>query len=61
MLRLKSPWRPSSKEQMELYNKLVEADGARLSVEAGLKTIERQAEDQHKKLHIIEIELATQK
>ena len=46
---------------MELFNKLVEADGARLSIEAGLKTIERQAKDQHQKLHIIEIELATQK
>ena len=37
------------------------ADQARLSAKAGLKTAERQAEDQHQKLHLTEIDLATQK
>ena len=36
-------------------------DRARLGAKAGLKTIERQAEDQRQKLHITKIELATQK
>ena len=34
-------------EQVELHEKLKEADKAHLSAEAGLKTTERQAEDQH--------------
>ena len=34
-------------EQVELHEQLKEADKARLSAEAGLKTTERQAEDQH--------------
>ena len=34
-------------EQVELHEKLKEADKACLSAEAGLKTTERQAEDQH--------------
>lgn len=33
-------------EQEELYERLKEADKARLSAKAGLKTVERQAEDQ---------------
>ena len=37
------------------------ADQARLSVEASLKTTERQAEDQRQKLHLIEINLVTQR
>ena len=36
-------------------------DQARSSVEVGLKTTERQAEEQRQKLHSIEIDLATQK
>ena len=32
-----------------------------MSAEAGLKTLERQAEDQRQKLHLIEIDLATEK
>ena len=35
------------------------ADQARSSVEASLKTAERQAEDQRQKLHLTEIDLAT--
>ena len=37
------------------------ADQAHLSAEASLKTVERQAEDQRQKLHLIEIDLATQR
>ena len=37
------------------------ADQAHLSAEAGLKTIERQVEDQCQKLHLTEIDLATQR
>ena len=48
-------------ERTKLSDKLVEADKARLNAEADLKTIERQVEDQHQKLHITEIELVTQK
>ena len=33
-------------EQEKLYERLKEADKARLSAKAGLKTVERQAEDQ---------------
>ena len=33
----------------------------RLSAEAGLKTMERQMEDQRQKLHVIEINLAIEK
>ena len=39
----------------ELANKLVEADRARASAVADLKIAEKQAEDQHQKLHITEI------
>ena len=46
-------------EQVELFEKLKEADKACLSAEAGLRTVERQAEDQRKKLHLTEIDLAT--
>ena len=38
-----------------------EANKARLSAEAGLKAVERQVEDQCQKLHLIEIDLATQR
>ena len=34
---------------------------ARLCAEASLKTMERQAEDQRQKLHLTEIDLATQR
>ena len=34
---------------------------ARLSAEAGLKNVKDQAKDQRKKLHLTEIELATQR
>ena len=46
---------------MELANKLITAERARLSAEAGLKSVNSQAEDQHKQLHMTEIELATQR
>ena len=48
-------------EQAELSEKLKVTDQACLSAEAGLKTVERQAEDQRQKLHLTEIDLATQK
>ena len=32
-----------------------------MSAKVGLKNVEMQAEDQHKQLHMIEIELATQR
>ena len=46
-------------EQVELSEKLKVTDQARLSAEVGLKTVERQAEDQCQKLHLTEIDLAT--
>ena len=39
----------------------MEEEKAHLSAEAGLKTVEKHVEDQCKKLHIIKIELATQR
>ena len=48
-------------EQFELTEKLKEANSARSSAEAELKTVERQAEDQRQKLHLIEINLATER
>ena len=47
-------------EQIKLHEKLKEADKALLSAKAGLKTVERQADDQRQKLHLTEIDLATQ-
>ena len=44
-----------------MSEKLKVADQARLSAKASLKTAERQAEDQHQKLHLTEIDLVTQK
>ena len=48
-------------EQIEMSKKLKVVDQAHSSVEAGLKTTERQAKDQRQKLHLTEIDLATQK
>ena len=48
-------------EHAQLSEKLKEANKARLSTEAGLKTTERQMEDQRQKLHVTEINLATEK
>ena len=48
-------------EHAQLSKKLKDSDKAQLSAEAGLKTMERQMEDQHQKLHITEINLATKK
>ena len=48
-------------EHAQLSEKLKETDKAQLSVKAGLKTVERQVDDQHQKLHITEINLATKK
>ena len=48
-------------EQIELFEKLKVVDQACSSAKAGLKTAERQAEDQRQKLHLTEIDLATQK
>ena len=44
-----------------MSEKLKVADHARLSAEADLKTVERQAEDQRQKLHLTEIDLATRR
>ena len=52
---------PLKQEQAELSEKLKVIDQARLSAKAGLKTMERQAEDQRQKLHLTKIDLATQK
>ena len=57
----KKPFGALKKGNTELSEKLKEAYKARLSAEVGLKTAERQAEDQHQKLHIVEINLATEK
>ena len=48
-------------EQTELANKLTTLERAHLNVEAGLKSTETQAENQHKQLHITKIKLATQR
>ena len=44
-----------------MSEKLKMAKQARSSTESGLKTAERQAEEQRQKLHSTEIDLATQK
>ena len=44
-----------------MSEKFKAADQARLIAVAGLKTIERQAEDQHQKLYLTEIDLATER
>ena len=43
-----------------MSEKLKAVDQACLNAEADLKTVERQAEDQRQKLHLIEIDLATE-
>ena len=48
-------------EQIEMSEQLKAADQAHLSAEADLKTVERQAENQCQKLHLTEIDLATQR
>ena len=48
-------------EYAQLFEKLKDSDKVQLSTEAGLKTMERQMEDQCQKLHVIEINLATEK
>ena len=48
-------------ENAQLFKKFKDQDKARLSTEAGLKTMERQMEDQRQKLHIIKTNLATEK
>ena len=47
--------------QAKLFEQLKEAVRVRDSSEAGLNTIEKQAEDLHKQLHYTEINLATKK
>ena len=44
-----------------MFEKLKAADQVRLSAEASLKTIERQAKDQRQKLDLIEIDLAIER
>ena len=48
-------------EHAKLSEKLKDLDKVRLSAETGLKTTEKQMEDQRKKLHLTEINLATEK
>jgi len=48
-------------EYVKMSERLKVADQARLIVEASLKTVERQVEDQRQKLHLTEIDLATQR
>ena len=48
-------------EKTQLAEKLKAAESARQSVEAGLKTIEAQVEDQCKQLYTTQINLATEK
>ena len=48
-------------EQLELLKKLKSADQACFSVEAGLKTAERQVEERCQKFHSTKIDLAMQK
>ena len=48
-------------EHAKLSEKLKDSDKLWLSVEASLKTTEKQMEDQRKKLHLTEINLATKK
>ena len=45
----------------ELVTKLAAEKSSRLNAEAGLKNVEAQVEDQHKKLNLMKIELATQR
>ena len=59
--KIKKSLRTLKQELTKLSNKLIAADRARLSDEAGLKSVEIQAEDQCKQLHITKIELATQR
>ena len=48
-------------ENKELANQLILEEKARRSTKVGLKNAQDRAKDQHKKLYLIEIELATQK
>ena len=48
-------------EKTQLAEKLKAAESARQSAEAGLKTVEAQAEDQRKQLCTTQINLATEK
>ena len=48
-------------EQYELTEKLKEAQSVRLSVEASLKNMEKQPENQLYKLHVTKINLATER
>ena len=48
-------------EHYKLSKRLKEAKSGRKSAEAGLKTAEKQAEDQRQKLYVTETNLATEK
>ena len=48
-------------EWVEMFEKLKAVDQARLNAEAGLKTVERQAENQCQKLYLTKIDLATER
>ena len=53
--------RASKEEHAQLSEKFKDLDKVRLSAKVGLKTMERQMEDQRQKLYTIEINLATEK
>ena len=57
----KKPLRALKQEKQELGTKLTVEEKARRNAEARLKNLQDQAEDQRKKLYLIEIELAIQK
>ena len=48
-------------EQYELFEKLKEVESGRKSAKVGLKTAEKQVEDQRQKLFVIETNLTTKK
>ena len=60
-LKVEKALRALKEEHAQLSEKFKESNKARLSAKVGLKTMERQMEDQCQKLHIIEINLATEK
>ena len=60
-LEVEKAFEALKEKHSQLSEKFKELDKARLSAEAGLKTMERKMEHQLQKLHITEINLATEK
>ena len=59
--KLEKALRALKQEHYELSEKLKEAESGHKSVETGLKTAEKQVEDQRQKLYVIETNLAIEK